>query len=91
MMAFYNEADFIVRVELSELWQNCPRYIHRYQRVDRSRYVPRADCETPLAEWKRIDLVQDVLPPADAARAQAAGTLAIEEWMEKVKTGHPEA
>lgn len=91
MMAFYNEADFIVRVELSELWQNCPRYIHRYQRVDRSRYVPRADCETPLAEWKRIDLVQDVLPPADAARAQAAGTVGIEEWMDKVKSGHPEA
>ena len=91
MMAFYNEADFIVRVELSELWQNCPRYIHRHQRIDRSRYVPRADCETPLAEWKRIDLVQDVLPPADAARAQAAGTVGIEEWMDKVKSGHPEA
>ncbi len=91
MMSSYVEADFIVRVRLSELWQNCPRYIHRYQRVDRSRYVPRADCETPLAEWKRIDLVQDVLRPDDVARAQAAGTVAIEEWMEKVKGGHPEA
>lgn len=91
MMSSYVEADFIVRVRLSELWQNCPRYIHRYQRVDRSRYVPRADCETPLAEWKRIDLVQDVLRPDDVARAQAADTVAIEEWMEKVKGGHPEA
>ncbi len=91
MMAHYREADFVVRVQLSELWQNCPRYIHRYQKVQPSRYVPRAECETPLAEWKRIDLVQDVLTARDAAKAQAAGTIAIEEWIEKVKSGDPGA
>lgn len=89
MMAHYREADFVVRVTLSELWQNCPRYIHRFERQERSRYVPRAECETPLAEWKRIDLVQDVLTPADAARAEKAGTIDIESWMEKVKSGDP--
>lgn len=91
MMSHYKEADLLVRVRLSELWQNCPRYIHRYQKVQPSRYVPRPECETPLAEWKRIDMVQDALPARDAAKAQAAGTIGIEEWIEKVKSGDPSA
>ena len=61
--------------------------------VDRavSRYVPRQACPTPVAGWKRIDLFQDVLPPADTAAVRAAGTLGIEAWMEKVKSGDPTA
>ena len=91
MMPHYKEADFIVRVQLSALWQNCPRYIHRYQKVRASRYVPRAACETPLAEWKRIDLIHDALPARDAGKVQAAGTIGIQEWMGKVKSGDPTA
>jgi uncharacterized protein len=91
MMAHYKEADFIVRVQLSALWQNCPRYIHRYQKLQPSRYVPRAACETPLAEWKRIDLINDALPARDAGKVQAAGTIGIQEWMGKVKSGDPTA
>jgi len=91
MMGQFREADMVVRVTLSELWQNCPRYIHRYRKVEPSRYVPREACDTPLAEWKRIDLVQDALPARDAGRAQAAGTIGIEEWIEKVKSGDPTA
>jgi len=87
MMSHYKEADFIVRVQLSELWQNCPRYVHRYQKVNPSRYVPREACETPLAEWKRIDLLQDVLPAHDAAKVQTTGTIGVEEWIDKVKSG----
>jgi predicted pyridoxine 5'-phosphate oxidase superfamily flavin-nucleotide-binding protein len=88
---YYKEADLIVRVKLSELWQNCPRYVHRYQKVQASRYVPRGATETPLAEWKRVDAVQDVLSPTDAARAQALGTIGAEEWINKVKAGDPTA
>jgi predicted pyridoxine 5'-phosphate oxidase superfamily flavin-nucleotide-binding protein len=88
---YYKEADLIVRVKLSELWQNCPRYVHRYQKVQASRYVPREAKDTPLAEWKRVDAVQDVLPPRAAARAQALGTIGTEEWINKVKTGDPTA
>jgi len=91
MRAHYKEADLIVRVQLSELWQNCPRYVHRYQKETPSRYVPREACETPLAEWKRMDLLQDVLPARDAAKAQALGTLSATEWMDKVKSGDPTA
>ncbi len=71
--------------------QNCPCYIHRYQKVIPSRYVPREACETPLAEWKRIDLFQDVLPTHAAAQVQSAGTIGIEEWIDKVKSGDPTA
>jgi uncharacterized protein len=91
MMSHYKEADLIVRVQLSELWQNCPRYVHRYQKENLSRYVPREACETPLAEWKRMDLIQDVLPARDAVKAQAVGTISVTEWMDKVKSGDPTA
>lgn len=87
----YKEAEFIVRVTLSELWQNCPRYIHQRTKVRDSRYVPRAECETPVAEWKRIDLMQDVIPEADLKKVEKIGTIQIEEWVEKIKTGSPEA
>ena len=88
---YYKEADLIVRVKLSELWQNCPRYVHRFQKIQASRYVPREAKETPLAEWKRVDVVQDVLSPPDAARAQGLGTIGAEEWANKVKAGDPTA
>jgi hypothetical protein len=91
LMQEYKEAEFIVRVTLSELWQNCPRYIHQRTKVRDSRYVPRAECETPVAEWKRIDLMQDVIPEADLKKVQQIGTIQIEEWVEKIKTGSAEA
>ena len=46
---------------------NCPRYIHQMQLVDRSRFVPRSDCETPAPGWKRRDWSRDVLPADDPA------------------------
>ena len=91
MMSRYKEADMVVRVALSELWQNCPRYIHRYQKVTPSRYVPRQELATPLAEWKRVAEVQDVLSERDRARAGELGTISAEEWVDKVKSGDPTA
>lgn len=91
LLTHYKEAEFVVTVKLSELWQNCPRYIPKYEKVRDSRYVPRADCETPLAEWKRVDLLQDVLPPDDLAKAQAKGTIDIVEWIGKIQSGADDA
>ena len=84
-------ADMLVRVTLSEMWQNCPRYIHRYQKLETSRYVPNAECETPIAGWKQIDIVQDVISDAEKKKAQEAGIIEADAWMEKVKTGDPTA
>ena len=91
LLAHYKEADFVVTVTITELWQNCPRYIPKMEKVRDSRYVPRQDCETPLAEWKRIDLLQDVLPPADLVKAQVKGTIEIGEWIGKIQSGADDA
>lgn len=89
LIAEYKEAELIVRVNVSEIWTNCPRYVHRYQKVDPARYVPRAACETPLAEWKRIDMLQDVLPSEDHGRIErAGGTISMQEWADKAKAGN---
>mgnify|MGYP000709908116 CR=1 FL=1 len=87
LLAHYKEADFVVTVKLSEFWQNCPRYIPKYEKVRDSRYVPRTDCDTPLAGWKQVDLVQDILLPSDAEKAQQVGIIPIETWVGKVMNG----
>jgi len=64
----YPEAQFVVRVRARAVYPNCPRYIHRYELVRRSRFVPRNDCPTPVPEWKRSDWAFDALPEHDPAR-----------------------
>jgi hypothetical protein len=68
LMADYPEAQFIVRVEAREVFPNCPRYIHKYQLVQRSKFVPKADCKTPVPDWKRSNWAYDALPTKDPAR-----------------------
>ena len=86
------EAQIIVRVKVTEVWPNCPRYVPRYDKVKPSRYVPRADCDTPLAGWKRIDLIQADLPAKDQGRAaREGGLISIEAWFGKVGTGAEDA
>ena len=87
MMDLFKEAELVVRVAVSDVWMNCPRYVHRYQKVSRSRYVPNDEAETPLCEWKRIDMLQDVLRPNETAAVAKAGNITIDEWMGKVVTG----
>src|SRR4051812_6409573 len=52
----------VVRVRAREVFPNCPRYIHRYELVERSRFVPRAGVEPPVPDWKTRDWARDVLP-----------------------------
>ena len=88
----WKEAELVVRVTLTEMWQNCPRYIHRLHPGAPSKYVPREACETPLAGWKRIDLVQDVLREHELSQVQTSGgPIGIEEWMGKVVSGDERA
>jgi uncharacterized protein len=63
----YPGAQFIVRVRATQVFPNCPRYIHRMALVERSRFVPRAGRETPIPSWKRADWACDVLPRSDPA------------------------
>jgi predicted pyridoxine 5'-phosphate oxidase superfamily flavin-nucleotide-binding protein len=68
LLSGYPEAQLIVRVRATEVFGNCPRYIHKLQLVERSRFVPRQACATPIPDWKRDDWAQDVLPARDPAR-----------------------
>ena len=64
----YAEAQFIVRVEVREVFPNCPRYIHEQAPARRSEFVPRPGSATPVPGWKRADWAVDVLPAKDPAR-----------------------
>jgi uncharacterized protein len=68
LLARHPAAQLVVRVHAERIYPNCPRYIHKYQLVERSAFVPRAGVETPVAGWKRSDWARDVLPAGDAAR-----------------------
>ena len=68
LLDVYAEAQLVVRVRVTHVLTNCPRYVHRMEVVERSRFVPRADCETPIPDWKRRAWSHDVLSAADPAR-----------------------
>jgi uncharacterized protein len=75
LLADYPEAQLVVRVTATEVFPNCPRYIHEYRLVQRSRFVPQAECETPIPGWKRRDWAHDVLPAGDPALDEARETI----------------
>jgi hypothetical protein len=66
LVSEWERAQFVVRVHATEVFPNCPRYIHRMQLVERSQYVPRDGCAPPVPAWKRKDWARDVLPTRDA-------------------------
>ncbi|MGI8925850.1 MAG: pyridoxamine 5'-phosphate oxidase family protein [Tepidiformaceae bacterium] len=69
LIAEYPEAQCIVRVRAREVFPNCPRYIHKMKLVERSKFVPRAACETPEPEWK--EHFEDALPEKQQRRRAA--------------------
>jgi hypothetical protein len=70
LMAEFPGAQFIVRVRANEVFGNCPRYIHKYELVERSKYVPRTACETPDPDWKKgmAEHAPELLPKRDRER-----------------------
>lgn len=62
LRAAWPGAQAVVRVAVDLLFPNCPRYIHRMQRLETSPYVPSAGLPTPEPAWKRFDIFADVLP-----------------------------
>jgi hypothetical protein len=68
LLPSYPEAQFVVRVTVDRIYPNCPRYIHHYQLVERSKFVPRSAVPTPVPGWKQSHWAADVLPAGDPAR-----------------------
>lgn len=87
LLSEYKEADLIVRVDIEEVFVNCPRYIHQYTRKKNSQYVPQVHCETPLAQWKRIEPLQPVFDADTQKQASEAGLISPDEYGELVMNG----
>lgn len=87
LMADYAEAQYLVLIHVTKIWVNCPRYIHQYQRVASSKYVPQLCKTTPLASWKRLGMVQDVLADSDRQRAEQEGLIELSEYEARVARG----
>ncbi len=85
----FDGAELVVRVKVTEIFVNCPRYIHKYQRVQTSKYTPQTNFETPLTpKWKCIDAIQDVLPERDKHLAEKmGGTITPEQYGELLIKG----
>ncbi len=71
LLSSYPGAQAVIRVEVTEVFPNCPRYIHRLVHAEASPFVPREGCETPTPEWKRRSWSHDVLAADDPARDAA--------------------
>lgn len=78
------QTSVVLRVE--KVFPNCARYIHPHQRTDTSPYVPASDGTAPIPSWKRIDLMQPVLPDADR-NAIGNETITPEEYADRLANG----
>ena len=65
LLSEYPEAQFVIPVKATEVYTNCPRYVHKYQLVERSVFVPRQGLETPVPEYKKREDLQEFLPARD--------------------------
>lgn len=87
-LAPFPGADLIVRASVDAVFVNCGRYIHPHEQSGQSVDIPDQRGEQPLAEWKRLEGIQDVLSPKDRELARAAGDpLAPEEYNRRVTEG----
>jgi hypothetical protein len=81
-------AEVVVFVDVTEIFVNCPRYIHRYKRVASAKHVPQENVPVALPQWKRIDGLQEALPARDKHIAEAlGGTITPEQYVELVMKG----
>jgi hypothetical protein len=65
LLATFPDAALIIRVTATQIFPNCPRYIHKMQMVETSIYSPRPDYSPPAPAWKTFDVFRDALPARD--------------------------
>ncbi len=87
LMAEYSGAKCLIMVTVTKIWVNCPRYVHKYKKLDQSKYVPEQCKVTPIPTWKRLDIVQHAITPEEKITAEAQGLIDIVEYEAKVKRG----
>jgi uncharacterized protein len=82
LLSEYLGAQLVVRVRAREVFPNCPRYIHRYELVERSRFVPRADAQPRYRSGSAATGPPTCFPPGTPLGA-------LEPGVTGRSTGHP--
>jgi predicted pyridoxine 5'-phosphate oxidase superfamily flavin-nucleotide-binding protein len=67
LLADHPGALLVVRVRGAAVFANCRRYVHRHERVEHSPFVPDAEGEAPVPDWKRDTWFAGTLPADDPA------------------------
>ena len=77
----YPGAQYLVRVVAESIFVNCGRYIHKLRDQTLSPHVPDASGHQPFPNWKRLDVIAEVLCEKDQAAVSAAGgTVAVADY-----------
>jgi hypothetical protein len=77
-------AELLVRIWPTEIWVNCPRYIHTYKRIEDSVYTPDPQRKPRVAQWKRLDYIVNSLPEKDQKEVHEAGLITQDEYINKI-------
>jgi hypothetical protein len=85
LLAQYPEAQFVIRVAVTEIFLNCPRYIPKLKRVADSPFVPVAGRQTPFPNWKQIDFVRETLPERDRQKAMRMPAIDIMDYIKSIE------
>lgn len=84
----YPGADLVVQAAVTDSFVNCARYITKQGSSEGTHHLPDEQGNIPLAEWKRIKLLQDVLPERFQGRAETeGGTIDFEMYRQKLARG----
>ena len=59
-------AQMLIRLQPTDIFPNCPRYIPELQLIEPSIYAPRPEETPPEPAWKAFDMFKDVVPPRRA-------------------------
>ena len=67
LMNEFQGAIAVVRVRARSIFANCRRYVHEYQKVSPSPFVPRNEVDPPVPDWKLHPWFKGTLPADDPA------------------------
>ena len=83
----YPGANLVVKVNVSQVWVNCSRYVHKMILREPSPYIPDSKGNAPIALWKRIEGLDQFLSEEDKKLVLEAGHITNEEYEKKLSSG----
>lgn len=84
LVSTYPGAKMVVRVRAHNVFVNCRRYVHRYQLVQQSPFVPSPEGDAPVPDWKAAALVGASRPEQVAENVKASGIAIPAELMTRI-------